>query len=63
MLQRKTIYDTVFHNIGSDASSSTGVWQVNTAVVSGASYRASVSAKQVGAASCLDDLSPVIVAS
>jgi hypothetical protein len=62
-LQRKTIYETTFHNVGSDASSSTGVWQVPTAVVSGASYRGSVSAKQTGTASCLDDLSPVVVAS
>lgn len=62
-LQRKTIYETTFHNIGTDASSSTGAWLVPTAVISGASYRASVSARQVGAASCLNDLSPVIVAS
>jgi len=62
-LQRKTIYETTFHNIGSDATSPTGVWQVNTAVVSGASYRASVAAKQAGANSCLDALSNVRVAS
>jgi hypothetical protein len=62
-LQRKTIYETTFHNLGSDATSNTGVWQVNTAVVSGASYRASVSVHQAGANSCLDDLSNVIVAS
>ncbi len=62
-LQRKTIYDTTFHTLAADATSSTGVWQVNTSVVSGASYRASVSAKQAGVNSCLDDLSNVIVAS
>lgn len=62
-LQRKTVYESTFHNIGSDASSSTGFWLVPTAVASGASYRASVSARQVGAASCLNDLSRVVVAS
>jgi hypothetical protein len=62
-LQRKTIYETAFHNVASDATNSSGAWLVPTAVVSGASYRASVSAKQSGAISCLDDLSNTIVAS
>jgi hypothetical protein len=62
-LQRKTIYETTFHNIGSDGTSPSGVWQVNTTVVSGASYRSSVAVRQAGANSCLDDLSNVIVAS
>jgi hypothetical protein len=62
-LQRKTIYETTFHNLGSDVTNSAGAWQKSTAVVSGASYRASVSAKQAGANSCLDDLSNTIVAS
>jgi hypothetical protein len=62
-LQRKTIYQDTFHNIGSDATNASGAWLVPTAVQSGASYRASVSAKQSGANSCLDDLSNTIVAS
>jgi hypothetical protein len=62
-LQRKTIYESLFHNLSSDATDAGGVWQVNTSVISGASYRASVSARQVGSNSCLNDLSPVVVAS
>ena len=62
-LQRKTIYESVFTNIGSDATNSAGAWQVNTAVQSGASYRATTGAKQKGAFSCLDDISNVVVAS
>jgi hypothetical protein len=62
-LQRRGIYETAFHNIGADATNASGAWLVPTAVQSGASYRASVSAKQVGSSSCLDDLSPVRVAS
>jgi hypothetical protein len=62
-LQRKTIYETAFNNIGSDATNASGAWQVNTTVISGASYRAFVGARQVGANSCLDDFSNTVVAS
>jgi len=62
-LQRKTIYQSSFSTIGSDQSSTTGVWQVNTNPISGASYRASVVARQVGTAtSCMAVLSAVRIA-
>jgi hypothetical protein len=61
-LQRKTIYQAAFSTIGTDQSASNGVWQVNTVVVSGASYRGQVVARQVGNISCMQAFSPVKVA-
>lgn len=50
-----------FLSQGSDATNSSGAWSVNTAVVTGAEYRAFVGAKQSGANSCLEDFSPTVV--
>jgi len=62
-LQRRGIYEAAFSNIGTDATNASGGWLVSTTPISGASYRAFVGARQVGANSCLDDFSNVIVAS
>jgi hypothetical protein len=62
-LQRKTIYQAAFNTIGTDQTASNGVWKVNTVIVSGASYRGQVVARQVGNISCMQAFSPVKVAS
>jgi hypothetical protein len=62
-LQRKTIYQAAFSTIGSDLTATNGAWRVNTAIVSGASYRGQVVAKQIGNISCMQAFSPVKVAS
>jgi hypothetical protein len=60
---RRSVSSQPFVSIGADATDGAGAWQVNTAVVTGAEYQASVSARQVGANSCLDDLSPIVLGS
>jgi len=58
---QRSVSSGPFLNQGSDATNSSGAWQVNTTPVTGAEYRAFVGARQVGANSCLDDFSPTIV--
>jgi hypothetical protein len=58
---QRSVSSGPFLNQGSDATNASGDWQVNTAVVTGAEYRAFVGARQAGANSCLDDFSPTIV--
>jgi hypothetical protein len=62
-LQRKGIYQSTFNTVGDDDTAANGAWIVPVTPTPGASYRAFVSAKQVGPNSCMKRISQTVVAS
>jgi hypothetical protein len=60
-LERRTLYQSQFRQIGTDKTDQAGNWGVNTIIQDNAGYRAFVNAKQVGAFSCLADFSSIVI--